>query len=73
MVESSLNINLESVPEMNCKFVFYDISGKHVKAVEHLSAKMISIDVNDLQNGVYFLTILNDKGMVQKTEKIIKK
>lgn len=72
-VESSLNINLESVPEMNCKFVFFDISGKQVKAVEHLSAKMISIDTNDLQNGVYFLTILNDKGIVQKTEKIIKK
>ena len=73
LVESSLNINLESVPEMNCKFIFYDISGKQVKAVEHLSAKTISIDTNDLQNGVYILTILNDKGMVQKTEKIIKK
>lgn len=72
-VESSLNINLESVPEMNCKFVFFDISGKQVKAVEHLSAKVISIDTNDLQNGVYILTILNDKGIVQKTEKIIKK
>lgn len=72
-VESSLNINLESVPEMNCKFIFYDISGKQVKEVEHLSAKVISIDTNDLQNGVYFLTILNDKGIVQKTEKIIKK
>lgn len=72
-VESSLNINLKSVPEMNCKFIFYDLTGKQVKAVEHLSAKVISIDTNDLQNGVYILTILNDKGMVQKTEKIIKK
>ncbi|SFN86638.1 Por secretion system C-terminal sorting domain-containing protein [Paenimyroides ummariense] len=72
-VENSLNINLESVPEMNCKFIFYDITGKQVKAVEHLSAKVISIDTNDLLNGVYFLTILNDKGIVQKIEKIIKK
>lgn len=73
LVESTLNINLESVPEMNCKFIFYDISGKQVKAVEHLSAKTISIDIYDLKNGVYILTILNDKGIVQKTEKIIKK
>ncbi|MEG1266711.1 MAG: T9SS type A sorting domain-containing protein [Myroides sp.] len=72
-VENSLNINLESVPEMNCKFIFYDITGKLVKSTEDLSAKIISIDINDLQNGVYFLTILNDKGMIQKTEKIIKK
>lgn len=72
-VKSSLNINLESVPEMNCKFDFYDISGKQVKAVNDLSAKTISIDLSDLQNGVYFLTILNNKGIVQKTDKIIKK
>jgi len=72
-VESSLNINLESVPEMNYKFVFYDLTGKPVKVLDDLSAKIISIDINDLQNGVYFLTILNDKGIVQKTEKIIKK
>lgn len=72
-VGNSLNINLESVPEMNCKFVFCDITGKQVKAVEDLSAKIISIDISDLQNGVYFLTILNDKGVIQKTEKIIKK
>lgn len=72
-VENSLNINLESVPEMNCRFVLYDITGKQIKEVENLSSKTISIDTSDLQKGVYFLTILNDKGMVQKTEKIIKK
>ena len=72
-VKSSLNINLEYVPEMNRKFVFYAISGKQVKAVSDLSAKTISIDLSDLQNGVYFLTILNNKGIVQKTDKIIKK
>jgi len=72
-VENSLNINLESVPEMNCRFVLYDITGKQVKRIEELSSKTISIDTSDLQKGVYFLTILNDKGMVQKTEKIIKK
>jgi len=72
-VESSLNINLESVPEMNCKFVFYDITGRRVKSTEDTSAKTILIDISDLQKGVYFLTILNDKRIVQKTEKIIKK
>ena len=72
-VENSLNINLESVPEMNCRFVLYDITGKQIKEIEDLSSKTISIDTSDLQKGVYFLTILNDKGMVQKTEKIIKK
>lgn len=71
-VESSLNVNLESVPEMNCRFVLYNIAGKQVKAVDDLSAKIISIDITDLQEGVYFLTIFNDKGIVQKTEKIIK-
>lgn len=71
-VENSLNINLESVPEMNCRFVLYDISRKQVKMIEYLSAKTISIDVSDLQKGIYFLKILNDKGMIQKTEKIIK-
>lgn len=72
-VENSLNINLESVPEMNCRFVLYDITGKQIKEVGDLSSKTISIDTSDLQKGVYFLTILNYKGMVQKTEKIIKK
>jgi len=72
-VENSLNINLESVPEMNCRFVLYDMSGKQVKRIEELSSKTISIDTSDLKNGIYFLTILNDKGRVQKTEKIIKK
>lgn len=72
-VENSLNINLESVPEMNCRFVLYDITGKQIKEVEDLSSKTISIDTSDLKNGIYFLTILNDKGRVQKTEKIIKK
>lgn len=72
-VENRLNINLESVPEMNCRFVLYDITGKQIKEVEELSSKTISIDTSDLQKGVYFLAILNDKGMVQKTEKIIKK
>jgi len=72
-VGSSLNINLELVPEINCRFVFYDLTGKQVKIIEELSSKTISIDTSDLKNGIYFLTILNDKGMVQKTEKIIKK
>lgn len=72
-VENSLNINLEPVAEANFKFVLYDITGKQVKMIDDLSAKIISIDITDLQKGVYFLTILNDKGMVQKTEKIIKK
>ena len=72
-VENSLSINLESVPERNCKFVFYDITGKQVKEIDNQSAKIISIDISDLQNGVYFLTILNDNGIIQKTEKIIKK
>ena len=73
MVENSLSINLESVPERNCKFVFYDITGKQVKEIDNQSAKIISIDITDLQNGVYFLTISNDNGIIQKTEKIIKK
>jgi len=72
-VENSLNINLESVPEMNYRFVLYDVAGKQVKEIEELSSKTISIDTSDLQKGIYFLMILNDKGMVQKTEKIIKK
>ena len=72
-VENSLSINLESVPERNCKFVFYDITGKQVKEIDNQSAKIISIDISNLQNGVYFLTISNDNGIIQKTEKIIKK
>ncbi len=72
-VKNIVNVNLESVPQMNCKFIVYDISGKVVKVVEHASGNVISIDINNLTEGVYYLSVQNEKGIVQKTEKIIKK
>ncbi len=48
----------------------FDVTGKLVRTVEVASAQQITIDVAELQTGVYIINVKNDKGI--QTSKFVK-
>jgi len=66
VVKNELNISIDE----NVSAVFYDITGKKVKAVEVLSGDQ-RLDISDLSSQIYFVNFRNEEGL-ESTFKIVK-
>ena len=65
-----ININLDNVFDENYIIQITSISGKKVYKKSHTQPK-ISIELYDLTDGIYFLTVISKNGLTE-TKKIIK-
>lgn len=52
---------------------FHDLSGRKVKVVENLPSGIQQIDVEDLENGTYFLTFLQQESVIGNRKMIVLK
>ena len=71
-VQDVLNFDLSSVSLGNYAIHFFDVSGKKVKQAVLNASNVNSIDTSDLKAGYYIVHIVNDKGTLELTEKILK-
>jgi hypothetical protein len=59
-----INVRLRGEPKGNIKFELYDIQGKRMRVSYLHSDSVNSIDINDLDSGIYFIKIFIDKNLI---------
>lgn len=73
-VVNHLNFHFKDIGTVNYKVALFDISGKKVLQAKLQSQNQNSqLDISQLSNGMYVLTLESDDTNYQKTFKIIKK
>lgn len=72
-VSDVMTIDLSSVAEKKFVFKIFDVSGKVVKQVDLKSGDVLRLDISDLSQGNYMIHIVNDKGVSELMDKIVKK
>lgn len=65
-------IKIENLPVEDLIITFYDLTGIVVMVYSSLNHKEITLDIQSLQNGIYFLKILNKSDTCIYSNKIIK-
>ena len=69
----NLQIEIADIQELSCTIT--DITGKEIKAIKlgAINSDTYAIDVDDLSNGMYFLTCKFEKGGVMTQKFVIRK
>lgn len=72
-VQSLLKILITNTKDIQLTISLYDINGRQVKNENvYNKSTSVAMDVSDLSGGIYILKIINDKGLIVKTYKILK-
>jgi hypothetical protein len=66
-----LNIELAEIPKETVLVELYDISGRLIKLNKFINQTNFSLDISDLQNGIYLLNIRSEE-VYSKSIKVIK-
>ncbi len=68
----SVQISLPSATEMIDNVIVYDVLGKSIKSINTVSSNQLSIDVSELQKGVYFVEIQTENNIKMIKKLIVK-
>ncbi|MEA3445257.1 MAG: T9SS type A sorting domain-containing protein [Bacteroidota bacterium] len=69
-VEDNLKINFDDQSEKNNAISIFDFTGRQIMQINKNIVGLISIDVSDLNNGIYFIQI--ESGKITSTSKFVK-
>ncbi|WP_262894895.1 T9SS type A sorting domain-containing protein [Snuella sedimenti] len=59
--------------EIISSYAITDLRGRTIKTLKNINQKEISIDVQNMKTGIYFLELLNNSATNRKVVKFVKK